>query len=58
MVKVDQTTCIGCGACASTCAEVFEMKEDGKSHVKAKAKGSEECVQEAIDNCPVDAISA
>ncbi len=58
MVKVDKETCIGCGACASTCSEVFEMKEDGKSHVKKSAKNNEKCIQEAIDNCPVDAISA
>lgn len=58
MVSVNKETCIGCGACASTCAEVFEMKEDGKSHVKSGAKGDEKCIQESIDNCPVDAISA
>ena len=57
MVKVDQETCIGCGACAQTCKEVFEMGDDGKSHVKKGAKGDAACVQEAIDNCPVDAIS-
>ncbi len=28
---VDQDTCIGCGACAATCPEVFEMNEDGKA---------------------------
>jgi ferredoxin len=33
MPTVNQKTCIGCGACASICEEVFEMK-DGKSHVK------------------------
>ena len=58
MVRVDKNTCIGCGACASTCPEVFEMKEDGKSHVKSGAKGNEECIKEAIESCPVDAISA
>ena len=58
MVRVDKNTCIGCGACASTCPEVFEMGEDGKSHVKKGSKGDEKCVQEAIDDCPVDAISA
>ena len=33
--KVDQETCIGCGVCPSVCPEVFEMKDDGKSHVIA-----------------------
>ena len=59
MVKVDKNTCIGCGACASTCPGVFEMGGDGKSQVKAKfdAKKNEKCIKEAINNCPVEAIS-
>ena len=57
MVKVDANKCIGCGACASTCPEVFEMGGDGKSHVKASAKKDAKCIKEAINNCPVEAIS-
>jgi len=53
MVKVNDE-CIGCGLCASTCPEVFEMK-DGKAVVKA-SKDSD-CLDEAIENCPVNAIS-
>jgi ferredoxin len=57
MVKVDKNTCIGCGACAAVCEQVFEMK-DGKSVVK---KGQEKCkiacVKEAADSCPVNAIT-
>ena len=46
--------CIGCGTCASVCEEVFKM-----AGVKAKIKAQKDlpCVQEAIDACPVDAIS-
>jgi len=54
MVKVDKEKCIGCGACAATCPEGFEMK-DGKASVK---DGKVDCVGEAISGCPVDAISA
>lgn len=54
MVKIDKEKCIGCGACVSLCEEVFEMK-DGKAHVKAQKNIP--CVKEAIDACPVDAIS-
>jgi len=54
MVKVDAKKCIGCGACASICPQGFEMKGDGKSHVKsAKAP----CIQDAVDACPVEAIA-
>jgi len=56
MVKVDQGTCIGCGACAATCPSVFEMKDDGKAHVKSGADESAPCVKDAIEGCPVDAI--
>jgi ferredoxin len=57
-VKVDKKLCIGCGACASTCPSVFEMK-GGKSVVKkAKVSGDDEsCAKEAMSSCPVDAIS-
>jgi len=54
MVKVDPEKCIGCGACAAVCSEGFEMKDDGKSHVKDAKAG---CVDDAIAACPVDAIS-
>jgi len=55
MVSVDKEKCIGCGLCASTCAEVFEMGDDDKAKVKEQKKLP--CVKEAIESCPVDAIS-
>ena len=55
MVKVDKNKCIGCGACVGTCPEVFKMGENGKA--KVKAQKDLPCVEEAIDSCPVDAIS-
>ena len=54
MTKVDKKKCIGCGACASVCSKVFEMK-DGKANVKTQEKPS--CVDEAVKSCPVKAIS-
>lgn len=57
-VKVDQDKCMGCGLCASICPEVFELK-NGKSQVKEKAdlEKNEDCVKEAMDSCPAQAIS-
>ena len=55
---VNQDTCIGCGLCISTVPEVFEVNADGKAeafgHTTPENKAA---VQEAIDACPVQAIS-
>lgn len=56
--KVDQDTCIGCGACVANCPEVFEMVND-KSQVKLNPV-PENLQSDAIgaeEMCPVQAIS-
>lgn len=55
MVKINKEKCIGCGLCPSICGEVFVMASDGKARVKAQKKIP--CVKEAIESCPVSAIS-
>ena len=55
MVKVNQETCIGCGLCASVCEDNFKMNDDMKAEV-ISSKDSD-CLKEAIESCPVDAIS-
>ena len=65
--KVDQDACIGCGACASICDEVFEINDEGLSEVKVEEnKEKEEFVsvkeelqdevRDAADSCPTGAI--
>lgn len=53
--KVNAELCIGCGTCESICAQVFKLV-DGKSTVVAQDCGECNC-QEAVDSCPVGAIS-
>ena len=33
-VKVNQETCIGCGACVAVAEDVFEIQDSGLSHAK------------------------
>ncbi len=55
--KVDQDLCIACGICSQVCPEVFDVGPDGKSVVKTDADLNAACIQDAIDQCPVGAIS-
>ena len=56
-IKIDQETCIGCGSCQVVCPDFFELDDENKVEVKEGDSGaSDDCVQEAIDICPVDAI--
>jgi ferredoxin len=57
-VTVDRDICIGSGNCAQDCPPVFEIV-DGKSHVKVDTvpESEEENAQQAVDDCPVSAIS-
>ncbi|MCM1370868.1 MAG: ferredoxin [Clostridium sp.] len=58
-VKVSKDLCIGCGACQSLVPDVFEIEDDGLATVKVDEveKDLEEDTQDAIENCPTQAIS-
>jgi ferredoxin len=59
IAKVDPELCIGCELCVGTAPDIFEM--DGSVSVASSSvvdAALEEDVQTAIDECPVDAISA
>ena len=69
-VTIDREGCISCGACWSTCPEVFEQNaDDAKNQIVNQfqvggniAEGSieknlEECARQAADGCPVQVIS-
>ena len=54
-VTVDASTCVGCGLCEQVCPEVFKVEGDGIAHIVAQP-GASGNVQEAADQCPVNAI--
>jgi ferredoxin len=53
---VDEDLCIGCGHCSEVCPRVFEIIDE-KSNVTGPDKCDTCNCQEAIDTCPVQAIS-
>ena len=67
-VKVNKDACIGCGACASICPDVFELNDEGLSEVKVEEENKEkeefasvkeelqDEVRDAADSCPTGAI--
>jgi ferredoxin len=54
---IDYNLCVGCETCVVVCPEVFEMRDDGKAYVIGAQKCSTCNCQDAIDNCPSEAIS-
>jgi ferredoxin len=56
--KVDLDLCTGCGICEDICPDVFEVGDDGLSHViDADACEEADCCEEAAEECPEGAIS-
>ncbi len=57
-VKVNRDSCIGCGACAAICEDVFEIDDEGLSTAKVEEveDDKKQEVQDAVDSCPTGAI--
>ncbi len=68
-VKIDRDECISCGACWSTCPEVYEEDEDdGLSNIVEEYRVDddpgegqipddlEDCAVDGADSCPVEII--
>ena len=54
-ITIDEELCTGCGLCASSCPDVFEMQDDNK--VRVKGAGSGDCdLNQVASECPVEAI--
>ncbi|OIQ51624.1 Ferredoxin-1 [Pseudodesulfovibrio hydrargyri] len=56
-IVIDQDECIGCESCVEICPEVFEMDDDGEKATVIAPDSTLDCVDEAIDTCPNEAIS-
>lgn len=55
-IVIDEDACMGCESCVELCPDVFEMTGEEKAIVK-NPDSDDECVDEAIDSCPGEAIS-
>jgi ferredoxin len=57
-IKIDQTSCVGCGNCTITAPKAFELSSRGVSQAKQGALSNDENVLlKAAQACPVKAIS-
>jgi ferredoxin len=55
-VKIEET-CTSCGLCVDTCPDVFDMDSDmAQVKVDEIPAEFEDAVQQAADECPVEAI--
>lgn len=56
-VYIETEECIGCESCVELCPEVFSFDDEaGKASVILPEGGAEECIDEAIETCPVECI--
>ena len=52
-----EDTCTSCGLCVDSCPEVFQMGQDMAEVIVDEVTAEfEEAVQQATDECPVEAI--
>ena len=57
-LQIYENKCIGCGVCSSMLDDVFEMDDNkGVAIVKNAGGASDSEIEEAIEACPVEAIS-
>ena len=58
-VVLNRDACIGCGACAALCEDIFEIDNEGLSKVKKEKVSDEEVelTRDAVYSCPTGAIT-
>jgi ferredoxin len=56
-VLIETEECIGCESCVELCPDVFGFDEETEKAFVIQAEGGpEDCIDEAIDTCPVECI--
>lgn len=56
-VYIETEECIGCESCVELCPEIFGFDEAAeKAHVILPEGGSEACIEDAMETCPVECI--
>ena len=54
---VDADICTGCELCTQIAENTFAMNDDGVAEVVNPTGDAEDTIQEALDTCPVEALS-
>ena len=56
-VVIDTDECTGCETCVELCPDVFKFNDADEVAEVINAEGDpEDCIEEAIDSCPVECI--
>jgi ferredoxin len=55
-IVIDEEGCIACESCVEVCDSVFSMDDPSGKAIVTDPDSEAECVEEAIDMCPTDAI--
>ena len=56
-IVINEEECVGCETCVELCPAVFEMNDDGDKATVKNPDATDDCVDEAIETCPNEAIS-
>jgi ferredoxin len=55
-LSIDEDLCTGCGICEEMCPEVFQLDDEGVSHIISDDECEEHDVYEIAEECPSESI--